>query len=385
MRKDILRIIKILRKHQLIQIAVAIVVVINITALIAFYFEHQKNYDQFSSFGDALWWSLVTSATVGYGDIVPKTFGGRIIGSVTIVSGLILISLFTAVISSVFVARKIKESQGLQDINFTDHILICGWNFHVEEILKIFDRYNKHIKIVLVNEAAPEKMETIIGTFANIDLQFVRGDYSRENILHRANVQKAQSAIIVPDSTSPTGALSDEKTLLALLTMKSINTSLKVYTHVLNRENIQHLKRANADEVIVSDQHIGFFLANHILYPGATQVAMEMIDYENGNDIHRIPVPEEFVGKQFGDYFLHLKKTKNWTLLGIVTEEETVSLSDILSHDTSGIDAFIERKFKEAGINVSERMGMRVNVNPPFDYELQKKDWAVILGTFENK
>ena len=82
---------------------------------------------------------------------------------------------------------------------------------------------------------------------------------------------------------------------------------------------------------------------------------------------------------------MHFKKTKNWTLIGIVTEEETVSLGDILSHDMSAVDTFIERKFKEAGINVSERMGMRVNVNPPFDYELQKKDWAVILGTFENK
>jgi len=66
-----------------------------------------------------------------------------------------------------------------------------------------------------------------------------------------------------------------------------------------------------------------------------------------------------------------------------VNEEETVSLSDILSHDTSAIDAFIERKFREAGINVAEKSGMRVNVNPSFDYILQKKDIAVILGTLQ--
>jgi hypothetical protein len=49
----------------------------------------------------------------------------------------------------------------------------------------------------------------------------------------------------------------------------------------------------------------------------------------------------------------------------------------------SAVDTFIERKFKEAGINVAERMGMRVDVNPPFEYQIQKKDLGVIIGTID--
>jgi voltage-gated potassium channel len=367
-------------------VTVAIVVAINVAALLVFVFERHANGHQFENLGDALWWSIVTIATVGYGDKVPITAAGRIVGSITIISGLILISLFTATISSVFVARKIKESQGLQDIDFTNHTLICGWNSHVEEILRIFNRYSSSsemMKIVLANEAQPELMEVVGEAYPNLDIKFVRGDFSREPVLHRANIKAARSAIIVPDATSQSGHLSDDKTLLALLTMKSLNPALKVFTHIVNKENYQHVKRANADEVIVSDQHVGFFLANQILYPGASQVAMELLDYEHGNDIHRVPIPEEFVGKTFEEVFLHLKKTKNWTLIGIVTEEETVSLGDILSHDMSAVDTFIERKFKEAGINVAERMGMRIEVNPPFDYQIEKKDLGVIIGTIE--
>ncbi len=390
MRKDLSHALsqaaKILKKNQLAQVTVAIVLAINVAALFMFVFERHANSHQFENLGDALWWSIVTIATVGYGDKVPVTAAGRIVGSITIISGLILISLFTATISSVFVARKIKESQGLQDIDFTNHTLVCGWNSHVEEILRIFNRYStssKMMKIVLANEAQPELMEVVSEAYPNLDIKFVRGDYSREPVLHRANIKAAQSAIIVPDATSQSGHLSDDKTLLALLTMKSLNPALKVFAHIVNKENYQHVKRANADEVIVSDQHVGFFLANQILYPGAPQVAMELLDYEHGNDIHRVPVPEEFVGKTFEDVFVHFKKTKNWTLIGIVTEEETVSLGDILSHDMSAVDTFIERKFKEAGINVAERMGMRVEVNPPFDYQIQKKDLGVIIGTIE--
>lgn len=377
---------KILKKNQLAQVTLAIVVTINVAALFMFVFERHTNSHQFENLGDALWWSIVTIATVGYGDKVPVTAAGRLVGSITIISGLILISLFTATISSVFVARKIKESQGLQDIDFTNHILVCGWNSHVEEILRIFNRYStssETMKIVLANEAQPELMEVVGEAYPNLDIKFVRGDFSREPVLHRANIKAAQSAIIVPDATSQSGHLSDDKTLLALLTMKSLNPALKVFTHIVNKENYQHVKRANADEVIVSDQYVGFFLANQILYPGAPQVAMELLDYEHGNDIHRVPIPEEFVGKKFEDVFVHFKKTKNWTLIGIVTEEETVSLGDILSHDMSAIDTFIERKFKEAGINVAERIGMRIEVNPPFDYQIEKKDLGVIIGTIE--
>ncbi len=378
--------VKILRKNQLAQLMIVIVVAVASTSFFVLLSEHTANARQFQTFGDAVWWSIVTISTVGYGDKVPITTAGRIVSTITIVSGLILISLFTATISSVFVARKIKESQGLQDIDFTGHTLICGWNPHVEEILRILNRYGTTattMKLVLANEAQSELMEVVSEAYPNLDIKFVRGDYSREPVLHRANIKAAQSAIVVPDATSQSGQLSDEKTLLALLTMKSLNPKLKVFAHIANRENYQHVKRANADDVIVSDQHVGFFLANQILSPGAPQVAMEILDYEHGNDIHRVPIPEEFVGKTFEEIFLHFKKTKNWTLIGVVTEEEIVSLGDILSHDMSAVDTFIERKFKEAGINVAERMGMRVEVNPPFDYQIQKKDLAVIIGTME--
>ena len=379
--------LKLLRKNQILQLAIVIALTMTVAAFLMLLSENRANARQFETFGDALWWSIVTVATVGYGDKVPITSLGRIVGSVTIISGLILISLFTATISSVFVARKIKESQGLQDVKVTGHLLICGWNSHVEDILRILNRSGAGrpaMKVVLASEAQPELMEVVAKACTNLEVAFVRGDYSREPVLDRANVKAAQSAIIVPDATSQGGQMSDDKTLLALLTMKSLNPKLKVFAHILNKENYQHIRRANADDIIVSDQHVGFFLANEILSPGAPQVASEILDYEHGNDIHRVAIPKEFVDKPYGDLFLYFKKTRNWILIGIVTEEETVGLSDILSHDMSAIDSFIERKFREAGINVSEQTGMRVEVNPSFDYRIQKKDLAVIIGTVES-
>jgi voltage-gated potassium channel len=68
----------------------------------------------FSSFFASIWWVLVTMTTVGYGDMVPVTPVGRVVATVIILAGVILVSTFTATVSSIFVAAKIREGKGLQ-------------------------------------------------------------------------------------------------------------------------------------------------------------------------------------------------------------------------------------------------------------------------------
>lgn len=67
------------------------------------------DHRDFASLGDALWWSIVTLATVGYGDIVPHTTWGRIVGSVVIVLGVTFISILTATVTSYFVAANQED------------------------------------------------------------------------------------------------------------------------------------------------------------------------------------------------------------------------------------------------------------------------------------
>jgi voltage-gated potassium channel len=58
----------------------------------------------FPTLGDGLWWSLVTLATVGYGDIVPHTAWGRVVGAAVIVVGVTFLSVLTATITTYFVS-----------------------------------------------------------------------------------------------------------------------------------------------------------------------------------------------------------------------------------------------------------------------------------------
>jgi len=68
----------------------------------------------FPTLEDGIWWAIVTIGTVGYGDLVPTTTLGRIVGSVLIVFGVTFISFLTATVTSAFVSAERTESRGLE-------------------------------------------------------------------------------------------------------------------------------------------------------------------------------------------------------------------------------------------------------------------------------
>jgi voltage-gated potassium channel len=67
--------------------------------------EGRAQPDDFASIPDAMWWSLITLTTVGYGDVSPVTPIGKIIGSFTAIIGVLTVALMTGIVSSSFANR----------------------------------------------------------------------------------------------------------------------------------------------------------------------------------------------------------------------------------------------------------------------------------------
>ena len=65
----------------------------------------------FPTFGAGVWWAIVTLGTVGYGDIVPHTAWGRVVGSLVIVFGVTFIAFLTATVTSAFVSTTEQEAR----------------------------------------------------------------------------------------------------------------------------------------------------------------------------------------------------------------------------------------------------------------------------------
>lgn len=67
--------------------------------------------ETYTSIGLAYWWAVTTVTTVGYGDVVPETPGGRIVASMLMLTGLALIPTLTSVIVSVFLSKLRRAEQ----------------------------------------------------------------------------------------------------------------------------------------------------------------------------------------------------------------------------------------------------------------------------------
>ena len=62
------------------------------------------------TFGESLWWAVITMTTIGYGDAVPTSAPGRVVGGITAVVGVLVFMIITAKLASYFVHYKVQET-----------------------------------------------------------------------------------------------------------------------------------------------------------------------------------------------------------------------------------------------------------------------------------
>ncbi len=107
---------------EFLQVVIVLVFLLLIIGFLVWFFERRKNAEQFpgnpvEGILASFWWSAVTMTTVGYGDKAPKTPGGRLVALVWMFAALILISSFTAAItSSLTVGRLTGPLQSSRDL-----------------------------------------------------------------------------------------------------------------------------------------------------------------------------------------------------------------------------------------------------------------------------
>jgi voltage-gated potassium channel len=89
-----------------------LVAITALTAVATGLIAHLIDRKDFATFGVGLWWAIVTLGTVGYGDVVPHTAWGRVLGGVVIVFGVTFISFLVAIVTSLFVDANRADQEG---------------------------------------------------------------------------------------------------------------------------------------------------------------------------------------------------------------------------------------------------------------------------------
>jgi len=333
---------------------------------------------------DAIYWAVVTIATVGYGDVVPSSPLAKVLALVIILSGPALLSLLTASIASMLVEKKIREGEGLETIKDRDHVIICGWNENGEKVVDgiLLQLKGTKPKIVLVNELEKEDIQSIQVQYKDYDIAFVRGNFVKEEVLARANLPRARAAIVLADlSGGRTMDKADERTIFGTMAIKSMAAKVRTCAELIYGENREHLARANVDEIIVRGESAGALLATGAVSPGLADSVKSLVNNQDPNKLWRVPVPSRFADKTFGELLPYFRDKFQALLVGVVREKESIKLEDILSGDSTFIDDFIKKKFEESGKDFfGDKKDVSVIVNPPDDYLLGPNDWVIAIA-----
>jgi len=101
-----------LKKEELTVTFFALMILLIFSSSLAYHVEHEAQPEQFSSIPAAMWWGVVTLATVGYGDVYPITPLGKLIGALIIITGIGMFALPAGILASGFVEEvQTKEKE----------------------------------------------------------------------------------------------------------------------------------------------------------------------------------------------------------------------------------------------------------------------------------
>ena len=344
------------------------------------YFERGRN-PAFGGYGDGLWWALVTVTTIGYGDKVPVTTAGRIVGSGVILVGIGFVGLFMGKISAILVERRIREGRGLSDAkHLKDHFVILGHKADMSGFISGILRVNPNLpreRLVLVSQIDESVVDELRLAFPGV--LFLRGDIVDPMAIQRANVGAAARVLVLADeSLNRSDQEKDARTVMAVMTLKNLAPEVYTCAEVIDSKYDEHLKLAKCDEVILSREYSRFLLVSATVSEGISKVLHEMLDLSDLKGLQTTEIPTEFLERPFADLRLHMQ-TNGRLLLGVLEntgraiEIKRQALRD--AQKTSYVNTLVDNLKR-----VKTMVPNRPVLNPGDGYVVREGSLAIVLG-----
>jgi voltage-gated potassium channel len=192
-------------------------------------------------FDQALWWSIVTSTTVGYGDLFPASNSGKIVAVVLpIFMGIGLGAAFITHVASSLIERRDKKMHGEKEYKGNNHILVVGLADETEQLIGQIQQdetYSDH-DVVLIDDVSRHPFSDLDNVF------FVKGRPETLYALSKANIKEAKQIII------HTGK--DEDSLFALINaLKLKNEKCEITVRCLSTQSLDTFSSVRGDFQII--------------------------------------------------------------------------------------------------------------------------------------
>lgn len=261
---------------------------------------------------DAVYMTVITVSTVGYGEIHPLSPVEKLFVSFFIVSSIFIVGYAISVITEYILSKnnignlkRIRVERKIEALE--NHIIVCGYGRNGRQTIQKLIDYNKSFVIV-------EKDEEVVERHENYDTLFVLGDASEDEVLVHAGIERASTLICALPS--------DADNLFVVLSARQINKKLKIISRATEETSYKKLKLAGADNVIMPDKIGGDHMASLVVVPDL----VEFLDNLSVSGVHDSINVEQVSfetictdGKEIAIFDLDLRKKTGCSIIGYKT------------------------------------------------------------------
>jgi voltage-gated potassium channel len=225
---------------------------------------------------DAFYMTIITIATVGYGEVEPLSSGGKLFTVFLIITSFGTFAYAVSAITRFVVDGEFNQFYKNKKLNaaidkLNDHVIICGYGRNGRQAAHVLKKHDRRFVVVETNATITE---SINHKFSELVLN---GDSTKDETLIKAGILRAKALI----TTLPV----DADNLFIVLTAKHLNPKLTIISRASDDNSDTKLKIAGATNVIMPDRVGGAHMASLVMKPDV----MEFIDFitaEGGDNIN---------------------------------------------------------------------------------------------------
>jgi voltage-gated potassium channel len=280
---------------------------------------------------DALYMTVITTTTVGFGEVHPAGDLEKIFTVFLILTSISIYGYVLSVVSEFiahgrFFEQINKRKMQKQISKLSDHTIICGFGRNGKQAAERLISYGKDCVII-------ESKKSVIDEIERLGYPFVIGDATDDPTLERANISQAKNLI----TTLP----SDADNLYVVLSAHQMNKKIKIISRASNDASYSKLKVAGANNIIMPDKVGGNHMASLIVTPDLIEFVERIsIEGKHQTNLEEIAVnnlPNEFINKTLLD--LDLRKKTGCSVIGFknasneyIVNPETTTVLEPGSH-----------------------------------------------------
>ena len=297
------RVARNLDKSFFISLFAGLAVVVAVAAIVVMVIEQEPSL---RAFGETFYWAVTT--VMGQGDSSYVTsWAGWFMSWLLVLFGVGIVATMTGALVGFVIDFLLKEGQGMGAAGYEGHVVICGWNGTARELVEELRSDDYEASVVVLHDSERNPAE-------DSKVYFVRGDTTSSDDLKRAGIEHAKSAIVCPRDSSDE---SDMRSILVILAIEAIAPAVRTIAEVNNPSHVDHFKRANVDETLVTSRLASHLLARSSLYPGLTDLVTDIVSGGEGSELYRVQLLDEYVGFDIDQLSARMRSDHQATLLAV--------------------------------------------------------------------